>query len=72
MLKAMMLGIGGGLTMAGSSAEGMVMSIDKSYTFATHLRFLPAVLANFLGSICNSKYCTGYNVLVPVSLDFLI
>jgi Na+/H+ antiporter NhaD/arsenite permease-like protein len=50
MLNVMMVGIGGSLTVVGSSAGVMAMSIDKSYTFATHLRFLPAVLANFLGS----------------------
>jgi Na+/H+ antiporter NhaD/arsenite permease-like protein len=50
MLNAMMVGIGGSLTVIGSSAGVMAMSIDKTYTFATHLRFLPAVLANFLGS----------------------
>jgi Na+/H+ antiporter NhaD/arsenite permease-like protein len=50
MLNAMMVGIGGSLTVVGSSAGIMAMSIDKSYTFATHLRFLPAVLVNFLGS----------------------
>ncbi len=50
MLNAMMVGIGGSLTVVGSSAGVMVMSIDKSYTFGAHLRFLPAVLANFLGS----------------------
>jgi Na+/H+ antiporter NhaD/arsenite permease-like protein len=50
MLNAMMVGIGGSLTVVGSSAGVMAMSIDKSYTFATHLRFLPAILANFLGS----------------------
>jgi len=50
MLNAMMVGIGGSLTVVGSSAGVMAMSIDKSYTFATHLRFLPAALANFLGS----------------------
>ena len=50
MLNALMVGIGGSLTVVGSSAGIMAMSIDKSYTFATHLRFLPAVLANFLGS----------------------
>lgn len=50
MLNAMMVGIGGSLTVVGSSAGVMAMSIDKSYTFATHLRFFPAVLANFLGS----------------------
>jgi len=50
MLNAMMVGIGGSLTVVGSSAGVMAMSIDKSYTFGTHLRFLPAVLANFLGS----------------------
>jgi Na+/H+ antiporter NhaD/arsenite permease-like protein len=50
MLNAMMVGIGGSLTVVGSSAGVMVMSIDKSYTFATHLRFLPAILTNFLCS----------------------
>jgi Na+/H+ antiporter NhaD/arsenite permease-like protein len=50
MLNAMMVGIGGSLTVVGSSAGVMVMSIDKSYTFGAHLRFLPAVLVNFLGS----------------------
>ncbi len=50
MLNALMVGIGGSLTVVGSSAGVMAMSIDKSYTFAVHLRFLPAVLANFLGS----------------------
>lgn len=50
MLNAMMVGIGGSLTVVGSSAGVMAMSIDKTYTFATHLRFLPAILANFLGS----------------------
>lgn len=49
-LNAMMVGIGGSLTVVGSSAGVMAMSLDKSYTFATHLRFLPAVLVNFLGS----------------------
>ena len=32
------------------AAGVMAISIDKSYTFATHLRFLPAVPANFLVS----------------------
>jgi Na+/H+ antiporter NhaD/arsenite permease-like protein len=50
MLNAMMVGIGGSLTVIGSSAGVMAMSIDKTYTFGVHLHFLPAVLANFLGS----------------------
>jgi len=50
MLNALMVGIGGSLTVVGSSAGVMAMSIDKSYTFGVHLRFLPAILANFLGS----------------------
>ncbi|MEY4767829.1 MAG: hypothetical protein RL637_468 [Pseudomonadota bacterium] len=49
-LNALMVGIGGSLTVVGSSAGVMAMSIDKSYSFATHLRFLPAILMNFLGS----------------------
>ncbi len=50
MLNAMMVGIGGSLTVVGSSAGVMAMSIDKTYSFGAHLRFLPAVLVNFLGS----------------------
>ena len=50
MLNALMVGIGGSLTVVGSSAGVMAMSIDKTYTFGVHLRFLPAVLVNFLGS----------------------
>jgi Na+/H+ antiporter NhaD/arsenite permease-like protein len=50
MLNALMIGIGGSLTVIGSSAGVMAMSIDKTYTFGTHLRFLPAVLVNFIGS----------------------
>lgn len=42
-----MLGIGGGLTVIGSAAGVMVMYIDKSYSFGTHLKFLSAILANF-------------------------
>lgn len=49
-LNAMMVGIGGSLTVVGSAAGVMAMSIDKSYTFSAHLRFLPAVLVNFIGS----------------------
>jgi Na+/H+ antiporter NhaD/arsenite permease-like protein len=49
-LNAMMVGIGGSLTVVGSAAGVMTMSLDKSYTFSAHLRFLPAVLANFIGS----------------------
>jgi Na+/H+ antiporter NhaD/arsenite permease-like protein len=50
-LNAMMVGIGGSLTVVGSAAGVMAMSIDKTYTFGVHLRFLPAVLVNFLGSL---------------------
>ncbi len=50
-LNAMMVGIGGSLTVVGSAAGVMAMSIQKSYTFGVHLRFLPAVLINFLGSL---------------------
>jgi Na+/H+ antiporter NhaD/arsenite permease-like protein len=50
-LNAMMVGIGGSLTVVGSAAGVMAMSIEKTYTFSVHLRFLPAVLANFLGSL---------------------
>lgn len=50
-LNAMMVGIGGSLTVIGSAAGVMVMSIDKSYSFGTHLKFLPAILTNFLVSL---------------------
>ncbi len=50
-LNAMMIGIGGSLTVVGSAAGVMAMSIDKSYTFSVHLCFLPAVMVNFFGSL---------------------
>jgi Na+/H+ antiporter NhaD/arsenite permease-like protein len=50
-LNALMVGIGGSLTVIGSAAGIMVMSIDKSYSFGTHLKFLPAILTNFFVSL---------------------
>jgi Na+/H+ antiporter NhaD/arsenite permease-like protein len=50
-LNALMVGIGGSLTVIGSAAGVMVMSIDKNYSFGTHLKFLPAILTNFLVSL---------------------
>ncbi len=50
-LNALMIGIGGSLTVIGSAAGVMVMSIDKSYTFGTHLKYLPAILVNFFASL---------------------
>jgi len=50
-LNALMVGIGGSLTVIGSAAGVMVMSLDKSYGFATHLKFLPAILTNFFVSL---------------------
>lgn len=50
-LNALMVGIGGSLTVIGSAAGVMVMSIDKSYSFGTHLKYLPAILTNFLVSL---------------------
>lgn len=50
-LNALMVGVGGSLTVIGSAAGVMVMSIDKSYSFGTHLKFLPAILTNFLVSL---------------------
>ena len=29
----------------------MAMSLDRTYTFGTHLKFLPAILANFAASL---------------------
>ncbi|BBL72351.1 sodium:proton antiporter NhaD [Methylogaea oryzae] len=49
-LNTLMVGVGGSLTVVGSAAGVVAMSIERSYTFAAHLRFLPAVLANFFGS----------------------
>lgn len=50
-LNALMVGIGGSLTVIGSAAGVMIMSIDKSYTFGTHLKYLPAILVNFFASL---------------------
>lgn len=50
-LNAMMVGIGGSLTVIGSAAGVMVMSIDKSYSFGTHLKYMPAILTNFFVSL---------------------
>lgn len=50
-LNAMMVGIGGSLTVIGSAAGVMVMSIDKTYSFGIHLKFLPAILTNFFVSL---------------------
>ena len=29
----------------------MAMSLERTYTFGTHLKFLPAILVNFFGSL---------------------
>ncbi len=50
-LNALMVGIGGSLTIIGSAAGVMVMSLDKSYTFGVHFKFLPAILVNFFASL---------------------
>ncbi|MDX8398859.1 MAG: sodium:proton antiporter NhaD [Gallionellaceae bacterium] len=50
-LNALMVGIGGSFTVIGSAAGVMVMSIDKSYSFGTHLKFMPAILSNYLVSL---------------------
>jgi Na+/H+ antiporter NhaD/arsenite permease-like protein len=50
-LNALMVGVGGSLTVVGSAAGVMAMSLDRTYTFGVHLRFLPAILVNFLGSL---------------------
>ena len=50
-LNTLMVGIGGSLTVVGSAAGVMAMSSEKTYTFGAHLRFLPAILVNFLGSL---------------------
>jgi len=50
-LNAMMVGIGGSLTVVGSAAGVMAMSLEKTYTFGAHLRFMPAILVNFFGSL---------------------
>jgi Na+/H+ antiporter NhaD/arsenite permease-like protein len=50
-LNALMVGIGGSLTVIGSAAGVMIMSIEKSYTFGVHLKYLPAILVNFFASL---------------------
>lgn len=49
-LNTLMVGVGGSLTVVGSAAGVIAMSIERSYTFAAHLKFLPAVLAGFFAS----------------------
>lgn len=50
-LNALMVGIGGSLTVVGSAAGVMAMSLDRTYTFGVHMKFMPAILVNFLGSL---------------------
>ncbi len=50
-LNALLVGIGGSLTVIGSAAGVMVMALDRSYGFATHLKFMPAILVNFFASL---------------------
>ncbi len=50
-LNALMVGVGGSLTVIGSAAGIMAMSLERTYTFGTHLKFLPAILVNFFGSL---------------------
>lgn len=47
-LNIILIAIGGSLTAVGSAPGILVMTIDKSYTFMAHLRFLPAILVNFI------------------------
>lgn len=50
-LNALMVGIGGSLTVVGSAAGVMAMSLDRTYTFGVHMKFMPAILVNFFGSL---------------------
>ena len=50
-LNALMVGIGGSLTVIGSAAGIVVMSIQPDYTFSAHLKFWPALVTNFLVSL---------------------
>ena len=50
-LNALLVGIGGSFTVIGSAAGVMVMSLDKTYSFGTHLKFMPAILTNYLVSL---------------------
>ena len=50
-LNALLIGIGGSLTVIGSAAGVMAMSMERTYTFAAHLKFFPALAVNFLASI---------------------
>lgn len=50
-LNALMVGIGGSITVIGSAAGVMAMSLDRSYSFGAHMKFLPAILVNFFGSL---------------------
>jgi len=50
-LNMLMIAIGGSLSSVGSAPGILAMMLDKSYTFAGHLRFMPALAANFFGTI---------------------
>jgi Na+/H+ antiporter NhaD/arsenite permease-like protein len=50
-LNVMMVGIGGSLTVIGSAAGVVIMSLERSYTFGAHLKFWPAILTNFMVSL---------------------
>lgn len=63
-LNAMMVGIGGSLTVIGSAAGVMAMSLEKSYTFAAHLKYWPALLVNFLVSL--GAWYLQFHLLHPI------
>lgn len=46
-LNTLLIAIGGSLTAVGSAPGILAMTIDKSYTFMAHFRFLPVILVNF-------------------------
>ncbi len=50
-LNMLLIAIGGSLTAVGSAPGILAMTIDKSYTFMAHNRFLPAILINFISTL---------------------
>jgi Na+/H+ antiporter NhaD/arsenite permease-like protein len=50
-LNMLLIAIGGSLTVVGSAPGVIAMTIDKSYTFSAHTKFLPAIIVNFVCTI---------------------
>lgn len=50
-LNMLLIAIGGSLTVVGSAPGIIAMTIDRSYNFPAHSKFMPAIVTNFLCTI---------------------